>query len=346
MENYSSSTLPRKKAKTGVKKTGVKKTGKKSTGKKKPTSSTSAVHLAAPYNPYPTNTQYAPNYAPLPQTVVIEKPIGGNRRGKKSICALVFLAVASYLLAISLGLYVLTSCAWTMADSNKIYLAELSTNTTYDISLRVGYFGGCLSVTDAAAVSSSDGNSSAQTFTNCVSNMRRKDLDDLSEELWEHLDHEVSSAQSDVQTFLNTTLPQFKHLQDDVFFCEPPLVHALLFFISGIMLLVARTGTSRKKSYKAMLVIAITFSAFSLALALVTVLGTLQGMNALLDASSSGEQRDLGDSLYLSRGKRMLGYQGALTGIVGVFYISMGVLFVQRTPEGAAGTKLWLSHVW
>lgn len=28
-----------------------------------------------------------------------------------------------------------------MADSNKIYLAELSTNTTYDISLRVGYFG-------------------------------------------------------------------------------------------------------------------------------------------------------------------------------------------------------------
>lgn len=57
-----------------MKKTGVKKTGKKSTGKKKPTSSTSAVHLAAPYNPYPTNTQYAPNYAPLPQTVVIEKP--------------------------------------------------------------------------------------------------------------------------------------------------------------------------------------------------------------------------------------------------------------------------------
>ncbi|KAJ5800998.1 uncharacterized protein N7518_003066 [Penicillium psychrosexuale] len=322
MENSSSSTLPRKKAKTGVKKTGVKKTGKKSTGKKKPTSSTSAVHLAAPYNPYPANTQYAPNYAPLPQTVVIEKP-----------------TVVSYLLAISLGLYILTSCAWTMADYNNTYLAELSTNATYDISLRVGYFGGCLSVTDAAAVSSSDGNSSAQTFTNCVSNMRRKDLDDLSEDLWEHLDHEVSGAQSDVQTFLNTTLPQFKHLQNDVFFCEPPLVHALLFFISGIMLLVARTGTSKRKSYKAMLVIAITFSAFSLALALVTVLGTLQGMNALLDTSSSGEQRDLGDSLYISRGKRMLGYQGALTGIVGVFYISMGVLFVQRTPEGAAGTE-------
>ena len=74
MVNSSSSTLPRKNVNTGVKKTGVKKTGKKSTGKKKPTSSTSAVHLAAPYNPYPANTQYAPNYAPLPQTVVIEKP--------------------------------------------------------------------------------------------------------------------------------------------------------------------------------------------------------------------------------------------------------------------------------
>lgn len=66
--------------KTGVKKTGVKNT----TGKKKATSSTSAVHLAAPPHPYPVQTQYAPAYAPLPQTqtVFLEKP------SKKIDCAL------------------------------------------------------------------------------------------------------------------------------------------------------------------------------------------------------------------------------------------------------------------
>jgi hypothetical protein len=71
MEASSSSTLPRKKVKTGAKKTAVKKTGKKTTGKKKPTSSTSQVHLATPH---PANTQYAPTYVPIPQTVVLEKP--------------------------------------------------------------------------------------------------------------------------------------------------------------------------------------------------------------------------------------------------------------------------------
>jgi uncharacterized protein YidB (DUF937 family) len=103
------------------------------------------------------------------------------------------------------------------------------------------------------------------------------------------------------------------------------------------MLFVARTGTSRKRSYKAMLVTAITLSAFSLALALVTVLGSLQSMNALLNTSASGEQRDLGGSLYISRGKAMQGVQGALVGIVAVFYLTMGVVFVRRTPEGGTG---------
>ncbi|GAQ08530.1 hypothetical protein ALT_5851 [Aspergillus lentulus] len=302
MEASSSSTLPRKKVKTGAKKTAVKKTGKKTTGKKKPTSSTSQVHLATPLHPHPANTQYAPTYAPIPQTVVLEKP-----------------TVFSYLVAIVLGLYIVTGCVSTTAKANKIYLAEISTNKTYDMSLRVGYFGGCLSVTEAAGVSSPNGNSSAQTSTHCVSNMRRKDLDNLSEDLWEPLALGSSGARSNVQSFLNTTLPQAKHLQENVFFCEPPLVHILLFFVSGIMLLVARTGTSRKKSYKAMLVIAITLSAFSLALALVTVLGSLQGMNALLNTSASGELRDLGDSLYISRGKTIQAIQGALAGIVAVF---------------------------
>ncbi|KAJ5520074.1 hypothetical protein N7463_000527 [Penicillium fimorum] len=329
----------RKKAKTGVKKNGVKKTGvKKTTGKKKATSSTSAVHLAAPTHPYPVQTQYAPAYAPLPQTqtVVLEKPIGSNRNGKYSSCFLVFLAVVSYLVAIILGLYIMTGCVSKTANVNDIYLAELSTNATSTMSLRVGYFGGCVSVTEGADAYSADGNST-QTSTNCVSNMRRDDLEELSEDLWEPLHLDSGSTQANVQSFLNTTLPQAKHLQEDIFFFEPPLIHILLFFISGIMLLVARTGTSRKKSYKAMMVIALSFSAFALALALVTVLGSLQGMNALLNSSSSGQQRDLGDSLYISRNRTMLGLQGALVGIVVVFYVSMGVLFVQRTEEGGIG---------
>jgi hypothetical protein len=78
-----------------------------------------------------------------------------------------------------------------------------------------------------------------------------------------------------------------------------------------------------------MLVTAITLSAFSLALALVAVLGSLQGMNALLNTSASGKERDLGNSLYISRGKAMRGLQGALVGVVAVFYGTMGALFVQ-----------------
>jgi hypothetical protein len=167
--------------------------------------------------------------------------------------------------------------------------------------------------------------------------MRRDDLEELSEDLWEPLHLVSDSTQADVQSFLNTTLPQAKHLQEDVFFFQPPLIQILLFLISGSMLLVARTCTSRKKSYKAMMVIALTLSAFALALALVTILGSLQGMNALLNSSSSGQQRDLGDSLYISRDKGMLGLQGALAGNVVVYHVSMGVLFVQRTEEGGIG---------
>lgn len=167
--------------------------------------------------------------------------------------------------------------------------------------------------------------------------MRRNDLSDLSKDLWVPLHLNSSTLESGVQSFLNTTLPQAKHLQENVFFCEPPLLHVLLLFITGIMLLVARTGTSKKRSYKAMLVTAITLSAFSLALALVTVLGSLQGMNALLNTSASGNEKNIGNSLYISRGKAMQGLQGALVGVVAVFYVTMGALFVQRTPEASAG---------
>lgn len=74
--------------------------------------------------------------------------------------------------------------------------------------------------------------------------MRGKYQGDLSEDLWGPLDLNSSATQSSVQFFLNTTLPQAKHLQENVFFWPPPLLHFILFFITGIMLFVARTGTS------------------------------------------------------------------------------------------------------
>ncbi|KAL2834173.1 hypothetical protein BDW59DRAFT_168535 [Aspergillus cavernicola] len=294
-------SLPRRKVKDGPKKKG-KKT--KTTGKKKPTSSTI---------------------------------VGRKRNG--SACLLVFLVVFSYLIAIVLGAFVIASCVSTSANVNHIYLAELSRSETYDVSLRIGYFGGCVSVTETAAeeaLSSPNDNSSNQTSTHCVSSMRGRDLDDLSEEFWESLDTSPTT-QSTVQSFLNAALPQAKYLQENVFFWHPPLLHFILFIITGIMLLVARTGTSKKRTYKAMIVTTIILSAFSLALALVTVLGSLQGLNALLNISASRDQWNLGNGLFISRGDTMHGIQGALVGVAALFYVLMGALFVQRTPEGGVG---------
>lgn len=67
------------------------------------------------------------------------------------------------------------------------------------------------------------------------------------------------------------------------------------------------------------MLITITQSAFSLALALVSVLGALQGLNALLNSSASREKWSLDDSLYLTRGKIMHGIQGALVGVIAIF---------------------------
>lgn len=78
----------------------------------------------------------------------------------------------------------------------------------------------------------------------------------------------------------------------------------------------------------------VILSAFSLAVALVTVLGSLQGLNALLNSSASKDQRCLNDSLYISRGTTMHAIQEALIGVTALFYVLMGALFVQRTPEG------------
>ncbi|CAI7628857.1 unnamed protein product [Penicillium glandicola] len=334
----SSSSLPQKKPKNGAKKVGKKtekktgkKTGKKTTGKKKPTSSDTAFHLATP-PPMASPYGYEPAYAHVAhQNHGFEK--SGNRKGKGTAAAVVCLTVVFYLVAIVLGLIVMTSCVWTKASANNIFLAEISTNATSDVSLRIGYFGGCVSITEAAEITS-DGNSSTHTYTSCVTNMHRSDLNELSEDLWEPLKLNSSAALSDVQSFLNTTIPQAKHLQDNVFFYQPPLIHVLLFFISGIMLLVARTGASQRKSYKATIVISAALSAFALALALVTALGSLQGLNALLNSSVSGDEMDLGDSFYISRGKRLEELQWALVGVVTVFYLLMGTLFVQRASEG------------
>ncbi|KAL4924372.1 uncharacterized protein BDV17DRAFT_295485 [Aspergillus undulatus] len=305
----SASSALRKKAK----KAGAKK-GKKTTGKKKKTpSSTSALQLPTP--PPPAAFRPAPVYAPYPeQSIYMEKP----------------------------G-FILAGCVSTSAQVNDIFLAEWTLNETDDVSLRVGYFGGCVSITEtnppatSASTSTSNSNDNNQTTTHCVSNLRGKDLTDLNDDIIDDLDLDSTAAQATVRGFLNSTLPRAKHVQENIFFFQLPLTHIILSIISGIMLLVARTGVSHKKSFKGVMVLAIVLSGFALALALVTVLGPLSGLNALINNDSGEEERHLGNSLYIKRGKNMHALQAALVSIVGVFYILIGVLFVQWTPDVGVG---------
>jgi len=164
--------------------------------------------------------------------------------------------------------------------------------------------------------------------------MRTEDVDDLNEEFWENLDL-TTEAQEYVKMTLNTTLPVVKHLQEDVFFWMPPVVHFILFVISGIMLLTALTGASSKRRYKTVLMVATLLGAFSISLALVTAIGSLQGLNSILDGAKSKSEQLIGSNIYLSRANRLDHVQASLAAIAALFYISMGILFVRRKHEGS-----------
>ncbi|KAL2812041.1 hypothetical protein BJX63DRAFT_432855 [Aspergillus granulosus] len=318
-----------------VKKAGVKgikggkggKNGKKNGVRQ----STSSLHVHQPPHHPPPSTYVAPSEVYEP-----------NKKRNGRTCALACFAVQTYLAAIVLGIFVVVGCTSSSSAIKGVYIAELHANDTDSFSLQFGYFGGCVTVQPELTTSTS-GNRSSRVLTHCVASLRDQDLEDVSESLWENLDLDSHSTTAYVQDKLNTSLPIVDHLQDDVFHWPVPVIHVALFILSGIMLFVACAGASRRKAWKGVVVLTLILCAFSLALSLATVLGTLQAMNAILEGSLSTDDLELENGLYLSRGSTLQAMQVGLVVIVTLFYVLMGALFTQRTPEGIAVIQLFQS---
>ncbi|KAL2854561.1 hypothetical protein BJX68DRAFT_264461 [Aspergillus pseudodeflectus] len=272
-----------------------------------------------------------------------KKPGVKGKKRKGGTCALACFAVLTYIVAIVLGVFVALGCINSSSTIKGVYIAELHTNDTYDFSLRFGYFGGCVTVTQPSMETSSSGNRSSRIATNCLVSLRDQDLADVSESLWEGLDLNSRSTTDYVQDQLNTTLPIIDHLQDDVFHWPVPVIHVALFTLSGAMLFAARAGSSGRRAWKGVLVLILVLSAFSLALSLATALGTLSSMNAILEGSLSRDELEIGDGLYLSRGNTLQVMQTGLVVVVTLFYVFMGVLFAQRTTEGVPFIQMFQS---
>ncbi|XXH05567.1 hypothetical protein Hte_011999 [Hypoxylon texense] len=300
----------------------------KSHTKNKKKSSTKPKVKVQPYA-FPSPMPYEPlhNYGPLSRKAY--KNMGKKRRWFSGMLS--FLMVLSYLAGIILGIFVVCGCVSGSAGLDYLHLADMHANTTsYNVSLRVGYFGGCVSFADATQVPEADSsNSSSNLQTYCISNMRDDDPEDLSKELLRNLDL-AQDAQDFVQKTLNATVPQAQHLQQDVFFWEPPVLFLVLFVVSGIMLFVALMSSSPHRRYKIVLVIATILSAFSLALALVVAVGSLQGLNAVLGGAKSQEEQTLGDDIYISRAGSLDHVQAGLAAWTALFYIFMGIFYVKR----------------
>jgi hypothetical protein len=212
----------------------------------------------------------------------------------------------------------------------KLYLAEIRKNVTHDVKLRIGYFGGCVSVANIPNESGiSIDDSSDPSQTHCVVNMRGHDEDDLSEEFWEGFDLDTPAMNS-LNATLNEILPLVRHLQKDVFNYAAPLAHVVLFVVSAIMLGVAAVGSSARRGYRVALVLAVIVSAFALSLALDTALGSARALNALIDGNGDTEGRKLYDGLYINRAHVLERIQAVQVSIVAVFYVIMGAMYALR----------------
>lgn len=230
------------------------------------------------------------------------------------------------------GVFVLVGCVSTNSSIKDVYLAELSVNKTYDIDLRLGYFGGCVSMSETLG-SRGDRTTSNNAQSHCVANMRTPDIDDLSEEFLENLNL-TNNAKAQLQNALNMTLPIAKHLQSDVFNWEPPVLAFVLFVLGSCILCGAVGGSSRRRGYKIILLVALVLSTFSLALAMLADIGSLQALNAILDGNRSINSSLLSSDVAIQRGNRQQGLQHGFLALIILFYLTMGITFVQRTPEG------------
>ncbi|KAI1111321.1 hypothetical protein F5Y14DRAFT_425996 [Nemania sp. NC0429] len=232
-----------------------------------------------------------------------------------------------YLGGIIIGALIAAGCATPGLGS--VFLLEMSTNKTYAIELRVGYFGGCLSVANSTTTSDE---STEEAQVHCVANMRSIDLDDLGKEFWEDLNLS-STAKTSVLDTLNVTLPYAAKLQTEVFSWPPPVLQIAAFFVSGLVLLVGTTAISHTPAYKSTLLVGSLLGAFALGLALTASIASTQALNALsLAVDDAKNEGGLGDAPFsIRRGNLLITLSGVLVAFVTVFYVVIGVGFAQRT---------------
>lgn len=180
--------------------------------------------------------------------------------------------------------------------------------------------------TSGPSISADTGGESAHT--QCVTNMRIKDNDDLTDQLLD--DWSVTeAAAAELKSSLNKTLDLARHLQDDVFPASPPTTHVIFLLISGVLLFALSTNPSGKRGYKMMLVAGVLMGAFALALVYLASMGALRSLNALVDGDWEIERQSLGgNGVTVQRAGRLWYVQLAQLVLVSAFYVFMGMMFV------------------
>ncbi|KAF2789725.1 hypothetical protein K505DRAFT_365368 [Melanomma pulvis-pyrius CBS 109.77] len=260
------------------------------------------------------------------------RSLQGHRKGKSHAIAWTCLSVIPCLTAIVLGIVILINCMTPALGS--FYLAELHKNDTYDANFQIGYLGGCVSITnviDGPGIGANDSSDALQAY--CVANMRGFDEDDLSEEFWDDMNL-ADPALDYLKDFPNTTIPLTRHLQKDVFNYAALIAHIVLFIVSAIMLAVAAmAGSSIRRSYKSVVFVAVSISAFALALALDTTVCSKRSLNALVNVNKNMEGQALQQPLqdvFLQRAGTLGLIQGFHMALVSIFYAVMGTMFTLR----------------
>ncbi|KAI0383584.1 hypothetical protein F5Y04DRAFT_278765 [Hypomontagnella monticulosa] len=231
---------------------------------------------------------------------------------------LLLLYVLLFLSTTIIGVLMLVGSISTNSSIENIYLAQLRMNTTADVQLRVGYFGGCVSIP-----------SSPSSSPYCITSMRDMSPEDLSEEF-----EEKTGASGEA---LGKIIPIAKHLQDDVFYWEAPVLSTVFFSISGIMLFVTLTASSNKLSYKFVVLLALVFSTISIALAFVASIGSQQALNALLKGTTHAKSAALSDGISIDRGRTQQILSDVFVASVTIYYAVTGVLFVRAGSGGKKG---------
>lgn len=199
--------------------------------------------------------------------------------------------------------------------------------------------GGCVSISNTATPPSQDSrNSSSDYTTSCVMNMRGSDPGDLNEWFCDKLDLSNDTKPA-LQDALDSLLPIAQHLQADVFNGELPVISVVLFIISNVMLAVGLAGTSKKRRYKAAMLITILLSTCTLALALVTSIGSRQASNALFGGNFFTSEQALGGDVFVEREALQYIIQDAYVTVAAAWYIIVGIRFVRRNLDGGEGQR-------